>query len=119
MAKSKKAAVRGGKYATEIERIRALENITRIINRSDVESAAVSNVGRETESSNESVLDSLLDKLAEEDKGRISETRLKEIENLTTGMKEVHITKKVQKAKPNAKHNAKKLHAKSSKKRKK
>ena len=116
MAKSKKAAGQKSKYADEIERIRALENITRIIKKSDVESAAVSNVGRETESSNESALDSLLDRLADEDRGRISESSLKEIENLTTGKKEFRIVKKVQRAKPKAGHKKAKAHSGNSKK---
>ncbi|MGC8651706.1 MAG: hypothetical protein ACP5UH_00425 [Candidatus Micrarchaeia archaeon] len=94
MAKKPQASAHAkGKYAAELERIRALSNISRIIKRSDVESALISEIERDSESARTGNVDKLLGQIMEEDIKHPGERGLEAIERLTTGEGAVRLSK--------------------------
>ncbi|MGC8670041.1 MAG: hypothetical protein ACP5TL_02730 [Candidatus Micrarchaeia archaeon] len=102
----KKISENSGKYKSELERIRALSMLSNIIKKGDVENVLFSEVERETESSSQSNLDSLIDKIMEDDKKSADDKKLELIEALTTGKKAV----KMSKEKPSSKRSLKSKH---------
>jgi len=102
------------KYARELERIKALNDLGKIIKRGDIESALQSEIERDSESARQSNIDNLINQLAESDKGSVYENRLELIERLTTGTAAVKISKSVHKVnkppKKSAQHKQSKKH---------
>lgn len=83
MASSKRGSNKA-KYSKEVEEIRRMKDLNRILKAGDVENALLSNSSKDSETLNDNVLDKLLDKAntyetAGNDRG------LEVIERLTTG----------------------------------
>ncbi len=73
---------KNGKYAKEIDEIRRLKSINRLLKVGDIENVLLSNAAKDTESMNETVLDDLLQKVQRNEGS--SEKELEIVEKLIT-----------------------------------
>lgn len=83
MAKPKrKGSSAGADYSKEVEEIRRLQDLNRILKAGDIENALLSNSAKDSETLPDNVLDSLLEKANIEERG--NDRGLEVIERLTT-----------------------------------
>ncbi|MCL4373856.1 MAG: hypothetical protein M1360_03175 [Candidatus Marsarchaeota archaeon] len=109
MAKKSQAGAHAkGKYAAELERIKALSDISRIIKKSDVESVLINEIERDSESARTANVDKLLSQITEEDRRHPGEKGLEVIERLTTGEGAVRLSKTSRSSKARKKSQSKK-----------
>ncbi len=94
------------KYSKEVEEIRRMRDLSRILKAGDVENALLSNSAKDSETMNDNVLDNLLDNV--NNSGRGSERSLELIENLTGSARRVkakaYPKRRATGAKPRATH---------------
>ncbi len=81
MAKSESS--KKAKYSKEVEEIKRMRDLNKILKAGDVENALLSNSAKDSETMNDNVLDNLLDNANGTD--RSSERGLELIERLTSG----------------------------------
>ncbi len=81
MAKANPVSKRA-KYSKEVEKIKGLRDLNRILKAGDVENALLSNSAKDSETLNDNVLDSMLSKADSYDQG--NERGLDTIERLTS-----------------------------------
>lgn len=77
-----KPVSRRAKYSKEVEEIKRMRDLNRILKAGDLENALLSNSAKDSETLNDNVLDSLLSKANSQDQG--NERGLEMIERLTT-----------------------------------
>ena len=90
MAKAKKSRSRAD-YSKEVEEIRRLQDLNKILKAGDVENALLSNSAKDSETLPDNVLDSLLEKANAEEQG--GGKGLEVIERLTIGTGGYRVTK--------------------------
>jgi DNA mismatch repair ATPase MutS len=88
--KSKKGG-RGGKYASELERLKRLNAINEVLKKSDIENAALTNTSKDSETVSDSVIDNMLNQLNID---RHATRDLDIVENLATKGRNGSIIKK-------------------------
>jgi len=79
-----KSPSKRAKFSKEVEEIRRLKDLNRILTAGDLENALLSNSAKDSETVNDNVLDALLSK-ANSEETRGNERGLEVIERLTTG----------------------------------